>query len=130
MILVDTHIVVWLAFDASRISKRAIAAIESTRKSGEALAISAISFYELAAIAKRGRIQLDIPIESFLQEIEARFVTKPLTGRISAKAIQLPDEYPKDPMDRIIGATAITEGIPLVTADERIRSSKAVPTIW
>ena len=45
-------------------------------------------------------------------------------------AAQLADAFPGDPMDRIIAATALTEGIPLVTADERIRRSGVVRTIW
>lgn len=130
MILVDTHIVVWLAFDPKRLSKRAVNAIDDARENGEGLAISALSLYELAAIAARGRVQLDISTESFLEEVEARFIIKPLTARISAKAIQLARSYPNDPIDRIIGATALVEGLRLVTADERILKSKAVHTIW
>jgi len=42
----------------------------------------------------------------------------------------MPISYPCDPMDRIIGATAIVEGLPLVTADTHIQASKAVATIW
>jgi PIN domain nuclease of toxin-antitoxin system len=42
----------------------------------------------------------------------------------------LPASYPEDPADRIIGATALVEGLPLLTADREIRRSKAVQTIW
>ena len=42
----------------------------------------------------------------------------------------LPAVYPKDPADRIIGATALVEGLPLLTADRAIRGSKTVETIW
>jgi len=130
VILLDTHIVVWLALDPARLSRRAVRAIDDARENGEGLAISAMTLFELAVIATRGRIQLDISPESFLGEVEARFVVKPLTARISAKAMQLAKNYPKDPMDRIIGATALVEGLPLVTADESILKSKAVHTIW
>jgi PIN domain nuclease of toxin-antitoxin system len=44
--------------------------------------------------------------------------------------MRLPDEYPRDPMDRMIGATAIVEGLALITADAAIRKSKAVATLW
>ena len=40
------------------------------------------------------------------------------------------DDYPKDPVDRLVGATARAEGIPLVTRDERIRGSPLLKTIW
>ncbi len=130
MILVDTHVVIWLGLDASRLSKKATEAINHARKNGEGLAISAISSYELAVTAHRGRIKLEISIESFLREIEARFIIKPLTGLIALKATDLPLSYPNDPMDRLIGATALIEGLRLVTADQQIRDSKAVPTVW
>jgi PIN domain nuclease of toxin-antitoxin system len=130
MMLVDTHVVVWLAWEANRLSKAALGAINAAREQGEGLAIAAISLYELAVLAARGRIQLDVSIESFLQEVEKIFIIKPLTARIAARALSLPDRYPKDPMDRIIGATALVEGLRLVTADEGIRTSKAVRTVW
>ena len=67
---------------------------------------------------------------SFLQEVESRFVVLPITGRVCARAIGLPPSYPKDPADRIIGATALVEGLSLLTADREIRKSKILRTIW
>ena len=130
MILIDTHIVIWLALDPRKISRKASAAIDMARQNGEGLAIASMSLFELALIATRGRIQLDTSVESFLQEVESLFIVKPLTGRISARSQTLPADYPKDPMDRILGATALVEGLSLITAYERIRKSKIVPTIW
>ncbi len=85
---------------------------------------------ELAALASKGRIHLDISLESFLQEVEARFVVLPISGRACVLSLELPPSYPKDPADRIIAATALVEGLPLLTADRKIRQSKAVQTIW
>jgi PIN domain nuclease of toxin-antitoxin system len=85
---------------------------------------------ELAALASKGRLRLDISLESFLQEVETRFVVLPITGRACARAVGLPASYPKDPADRIIGATASVEGLALLTADREIRKSKAIRTIW
>jgi PIN domain nuclease of toxin-antitoxin system len=53
-----------------------------------------------------------------------------MTPEITAVAVRLPIGYPKDPADRVIASTAIVEGMPLVTADQQIRHSKAVETIW
>ena len=53
-----------------------------------------------------------------------------ITPEIAALATQFPDEYPRDPADRLIGATARAEGIPLVTRDEGIRASLLIRTIW
>jgi PIN domain nuclease of toxin-antitoxin system len=130
VILLDTHIVLWLALEQNRLSKNARVAIDDARRNGEGLAISDITLLELSVLVSKGRIRLAIGLESFLHEIEARFVVLPITGRACARALTLPKKYPKDPADRIIGATALVEGLPLLTADSEIRRSKAVPTIW
>lgn len=130
MILLDTHVVVWLAFDQEQISKKARNAIDDARKNADGLAISDITLLELATLASKGRIRLDISLESFLQEVEARFIVLPISGRACARITGLPASYPKDPADRIIGATALVEGLYLLTADREIRRSKTVQTIW
>jgi PIN domain nuclease of toxin-antitoxin system len=130
VILVDTHVVVWLAFDQNKLSRTARRTIDNTRKMAVALAISDITLLELATLASKGRIHLDISVESFLQEVESRFVVLPMTSRVCARAISLPEAYPKDPADRIIGATALVEGLSLLTADLQIRRSRAVHAVW
>jgi PIN domain nuclease of toxin-antitoxin system len=130
MILVDTHIVVWLAFDQDQISRKARSAIDDARKNADGLAISDITLWELATLASKGRIRLDISLESFLEEVEARFVVLPVSGRACARAMGFPASYPKDPADRIIGATALVEGLSLLTADCEIRRARTVQTIW
>jgi PIN domain nuclease of toxin-antitoxin system len=130
VILLDTHIVVWLAFDQEQISRKARNAIDDARKNADGLAISDITLLELATLASKGRIRLDISLESFLQEVEARFIVLPISGRACARITGLPASYPKDPADRIIGATALVEGLDLLTADREIRRSRTVQTIW
>jgi PIN domain nuclease of toxin-antitoxin system len=130
LILVDTHVVVWLAFDQAQLSKNARAAINKARQNGEGLAISDITLLELATLSNKGRISLNISLETFLHEVEARFVVLPISGRACVRILALPAAYPKDPADRIIGATALVEGLPLVTADREIRRSRALHAIW
>ena len=130
MILVDTHVVVWLAFDQKQISIRAKAAIADARKNADGLAICDITLLELATLARKGRIRLDVSLESFLQEVESRFVVLPISGRACVRAMGLSASYPKDPADRIIGATALVEGLSLLTADGAIRRARTVQTIW
>ena len=88
------------------------------------------SSWSWAALFRKGRIRLEISLESFLDEVEARFVVLPISGRACARALGLPAAYPKDPADRIIGATALVEGMSLLTADREIRQAQAVRTIW
>lgn len=130
MILLDTHVVIWLALEPGRISKRARAAIQETRQRGEGLAVSDITLLEIATIENKGRIKLNASLEAFLAEIEARFIVLPITGRICVSALALPAAYPRDSADRVIGATALVEGLPLITADDGIRRSKTLKTIW
>jgi PIN domain nuclease of toxin-antitoxin system len=130
VILVDTHVVVWLAFHRDKLSRKAREAIEDARKSEHGLAICDITLLELATLASKGRLHLDITFESFLREVESRFVVLPISSGACTRTIELPVSYPKDPADRIIGATALVEGLTLLTADREIRRSKVVPTIW
>jgi PIN domain nuclease of toxin-antitoxin system len=130
LILLDTHVVIWLAQDQHRISSRASDAIINTREGGQGLFVSSMTVLEVARLASQKRIQLTPNLEAFLREVERRFAVLPITGRICVQAFEFPASYPKDPADRVIGATAVIEGLSLVTADQAIRRSKAVPTIW
>ena len=94
------------------------------------MAVCDITLLELTTLASKGRIQLGASLESVLQEIESRFVVLPISSRACARAMSFPTTYPKDPADRIIAATALVEGLSLITADREIRRSKLVPTIW
>jgi PIN domain nuclease of toxin-antitoxin system len=130
LILLDTHVVIWLAQDHKRISATAQVAIEDARNKDRGLAISDITLMEIARLASHGRINLIPDVETVLSEVERHFVILPITSSIAMQAFALPANYPKDPVDRVIGATALIEDIPLVTADREMRKSKAVPTIW
>ncbi len=128
MILLDTHVVLWLALAPERLSSEAARAILGNRDSG--LAISDVSLYEIAVAVHRGRISLQVPLHSFLQEIQTRFMVLPVTAAIAVQAVQLPAPYPRDFIDRIIGATALIESIPLLTADEAISRARVVAVVW
>jgi PIN domain nuclease of toxin-antitoxin system len=130
LILIDTHVLVWLAFEETRISGKAQAAINQARQALQGLAISDFTLYELSLLFRKKQFSLTITPESFLLEVETRFVVLPITSRVCVRALSLPLSYPKDPADRIIGATALVEGLTLVTADQAIRKSGVVRTVW
>jgi PIN domain nuclease of toxin-antitoxin system len=130
LILVDTHVVVWLAAGDSRLSRRAQAAIDEARQNAGGLGISDFTLFELSLLFRKKQFTLVTSPESFLAEVERNFVVLPIKANIALQALALPASYPQDPADRIIGATALVEDIPLVTADREIRKSRAVPTVW
>lgn len=134
MIFLDTHVLIWMASDPKRLSKKAREAIRSERekeaREKTGVAIAAITLWELAWLAENGRIQVAGSVESFVRETASRVMVAPITPEIAAFAVQLPSSFPKDPADRLIAATAMVEGAPLITADERIRGAKVLRTIW
>jgi PIN domain nuclease of toxin-antitoxin system len=130
LILLDTNVVLWVAFDADRLSKKAKETIEEARRTGQGLAISDMTLLELAMLASKKRIRLDVSAEGFLSQVETSFSVLPMNAQICTCAFALPPRYLKDPADRIIAATALVEGLKLITADREIRKSGVVPTIW
>jgi PIN domain nuclease of toxin-antitoxin system len=119
----------WLVGDSKRLSRRAREAIYEARQ-GSGVAIATITIWELAWLAHHGRITVVGSVESFVRETVARLVLKPVTPEIAAQSVRLPDSFPNDPSDRLIAATAMIEGMALVTADADIRQSSVVETVW
>ena len=130
MILLDTHVVLWLALESARVSKKAKSAIEQARVRNEELAISDISRFEIASLSRKDRIQLNTGLEAFLSEIESRFVVLPMTSQICAQAVAFGRDLLRDPADRVIAATALVKGAPLISADRALRATEGLSTIW
>lgn len=130
LILLDTHVVVWLVSESGRLSPAARSAIRRSRETGQGLAIVDITLLELAGLAGKGRLHLAMGTATLLEHVQSLFIVRPITALACAKMLELPPSYPRDPADRIIGATALVEGSPLITSDEEILRSKAIATIW
>jgi len=129
VILLDTHVLIWMSSDPARLSAKARQRIvEARRNTG--LAIASITLWELAWLAENRRVLYSGSVESFVRETISRVAVRSLSAEIVAIAAHMPENYPKDPSDRLIGSTAIASGIPLVTADEKIRSSGMVECVW
>lgn len=111
-VVFDTHVWVWSAAGDPR--------AEKLREFSGTAIVSAISQWEVSMLAMKGRLNL-IPDEEswFSANLETPVSLAPLTAEISTASCRLPD-FHGDPTDRIIVATAITLGIPLITADEKI----------
>lgn len=131
MIQLDTHVLVWLVLEPNRLSRAAASAVRRARRSG-GLALAAMSLWELAMMFSRGDVtprgKLEDSVRWFVEG--AGVEVKPITPEIVALAWQFPDDFSRDPADRLIAATARAEGMALVTRDERIRRSTLLKTIW
>ena len=129
MILLDTHVLIWMSSDPRRLSKKAREAIREARQTA-GIAVASITLWELAWLAEHRRVLVASSVEASVRDSISRVVVMPMTPEIVALAVRLPEAYPQDPADRLIASTAIVDGIPLVTADERIRQAKVAHTIW
>jgi PIN domain nuclease of toxin-antitoxin system len=131
VILLDTHVLVWLMGEPEKLSKAAASAIRKARNS-EGLSIADATIWELALLLSRGVLQSGGTVENTVRNLVGRsgVSIKPITPEIAALATQFPNDYPRDPIDRLIGATARAEGLALITRDEAIRKSPLLKTIW
>jgi PIN domain nuclease of toxin-antitoxin system len=131
MILLDTHVLVWLVAEPRKLSKEASAAIRRNAARG-ALAIASITLWELAMLLSTGRLRGSGTVEASVCAIidGAGATVMELTPEIAALAAQLPESVPADPADRLIVATAAAHSVTLITRDARIRDSGSCRTIW
>ena len=123
--LLDTHAAVWLLEGNEKLGEHAKAALRAE----ESVAISDITLFEVALLAKRGMILLKPNTAVALEEFATKLHVLPITARIAADAttVNLPH---RDPFDRIITATAIAHGLTLVTKDRQIVDASVVRTLW
>ena len=128
MILLDTHAWIWWAADSPRLSKKAAKAIDSA----DALAVSAISCWEVAMLAAKGRLVLDRDPEAWLDLALKlpRIQLLALSPRIAVRSTRLAGSSITDPADCIIVATALEHGCTIVSKDGRIRRHPAVRVTW
>jgi PIN domain nuclease of toxin-antitoxin system len=131
MILLDTQAALWLVTRPQRLSRVAASAIDRARI-GEGLAIASVTLMELAQMLADGRIRSTGTPQSWLRDFLDRtgVEVKEVEVDNASVAAHLPRDFPGDPFHRLITATAIVEGVPLVTSDRRIQDSGVVRTIW
>lgn len=131
MILLDTHTLIWTASDPKRLSREAYRTIERAAASN-AIAIAAISLWEIAWLLQNNRLRTRGTVRQTLTEYVTRTRSQvlDLSAEIAVVAAQLPESVPGDPADRLVVATALVHAIPLVTKDARIQDSRTCKTVW
>jgi PIN domain nuclease of toxin-antitoxin system len=116
--LLDTHVLLWWQAGGARLSRAARRAIEDA----ESLLVSPLTWWEVATLERRGRLGLDRAIGTWIHDLylEHRILTAPLSPEAAAWAGSLPDDFPGDPIDRLLYATARDLRVPLLSKDERL----------
>ena len=123
MILLDTHVLVWLDEANPRLGPGAIKKIDAAFQAGNAM-VSAISFWEVSMLVRKGRIRLELDLRVWRNDfMQQGLIELPVTGEIGIKAAGL-EQFHGDPADRLIAATALQHSLTLITADEKLLSCK------
>jgi PIN domain nuclease of toxin-antitoxin system len=126
VIVVDTHVLLWLSEGSDRIGRIARRKIEQAAKRRE-LFVSAISYWELGMLTAAGRLRLPRGVEALRAAAQVGGIPEvPVDGEIATAAARLEGLH-GDPADRIIFATALCAGAALVTADERLLAARSGP---
>ena len=126
MMLLDTHVLIWLDEGNPRLGRETLTRLDAALAEGQ-LAVSAISFWEVAMLVQKGRLEIQMDMNLWRKElIESGLLEVPLDGAIGIHAAYLQD-FHGDPADRLIVATALEASAMLVTADEKILAWQKLP---
>jgi PIN domain nuclease of toxin-antitoxin system len=121
-LLLDTHVALWLdsGDDHLRASTRAL--IDGSWQNGGSIFLSAVTAWEIALLVDTGRVDLDLPVEAWIERFLDRpgIEAVPLSYSAACRSYQLHHLEHRDPADRLLIATAIELACPLITYDERI----------
>ena len=120
-VLLDTHVLIWLAEGRSELPRSSRKLIDKAA-SDVGLAVSAISFWEVAMLFDRGRISLSLPLKDWRRKVvtASGIIETPVTGEVGIEAVQLPGRLHGDPADRLLVATTRLNGWRLATRDKRL----------
>lgn len=119
MIVLDTHVLLWMVGNHPEIGPVARRSIEHDWAEGS-VGVSAITFWEVALLCSRGRVELPGSVGAWRQDLlRAGLQEWPVDGEVALHAAELVD-FHRDPADSFIAATAAARGATLVTADQAI----------
>lgn len=130
--IADTHVVVWYMQEPERLSPGASAEFERSKKSRNTyIGVSPMTLVEMIYLRDRGTMDEDALrlVKNALTDRKGILRPVPITVKIAISMAEIPRMAVPDMPDRVISATALSMGVPLITRDEKIRASK-VRTIW
>ena len=121
MIILDTHVLIWTVDDDPRLGTGGRAAVAESMDAG-GVGISAITPWEIALLAEKGRLRLGRDVGSWLDSVVSLpgIRLMPILPAVAIDSVRLPGVFHADPADRLIIATARHHGVPLLTADRAI----------
>jgi PIN domain nuclease of toxin-antitoxin system len=121
-VLLDTHIALWLDTGSDKLRRPTLSLIDDCWRGGGTIYLSAVSAWEIALLVDVERISLDLPVDAWVQRFLGRPGIKgaPLDIGAASRAYGLPGLEHSDPADRLLIATSMELGCPLVTYDDRI----------
>jgi PIN domain nuclease of toxin-antitoxin system len=119
MVLLDTHVLVWLDEGSRRLGGAALKTINDSLAAGR-LSVATISFWEVAMLVEKQRLIMKTALDVWRADLlQAGLIEIPLLGTTALRAGQL-RLFHGDPADRMIVAAALENDATLITADERI----------
>lgn len=129
-LLLDTHVLLWWLGDAGRLPAAIRGALDEASPDSP-LWVSDITLWEIATLESLGRIELGLPLRDWLERATAPPLVRRLgiTPAVAAEVATLPDDFHRDPADRVLVASARVLGATLATADRRIVSAGVVATL-
>ena len=126
----DTHALLWDLTDPDTLSAAAVAAMDDSARA-DSIFVPSICVVELTYLVERYRVPAQAlqTVRDALQAADTAFELTPLDAAVADAVARIPRDVVPDMPDRIIAATALVLGLPLVTRDAKIRSTQ-IPTIW
>lgn len=132
--LMDTHTWLWALLGHARLgaaAKRVLAKVGDD----EPVGLAAISLKEASWLLARGRVSIKRDPSAWATWLRDAASAPgldvlPLTVEVAIESERLPDDFPSDPADRLIAATARLHDLTLLTADRELRARTELRTLW
>ena len=127
----DTHAAIWYLSKDPRLSASAFTFMQSAAARGDVIGLSSITFVEMVYLIEKGRIPAEglSRLARIVAEPDGAFVEIPVDLKIARALSQIDVAKVPDMPDRIIAATGLLLGVPVISRDSKIMLS-GLTTIW